>query len=364
MPRILNDPTKELCPSFEGEAWNFLRQSIALAHQGPQPLTDEQVLQRIKDAWHMEHDSRVAAWNRQLEQDQAELEEQERQAREEEEVQRTRREREAEELRREAEKKKPKLNPFDPTRRVSSWIEARPAPYAINKINSLEYVELDYFTVQGCKEAALDSNRSISLDTYALTRLDEAVALRPLAAQRASKNIREDHELSWDKMLEAKNTMLHFIARSGVWPEAHAETLAAFFVNLELHPRRLQPHGRKAILLYQSGVCQEWFCTLKRNQGFNIELIEEELLRSCHDIVTAEAQEKEFEEVRIISPPAPYPLAHDSLLPFSCTPSIHPSVRCAQPTATPSNATNTHCYVLPKWPAILAILPIWLLNCQ
>ena len=103
------------------------------------------------------------------------------------------------------------------------------------------------------------------MDTYTLTCLDKAIALRPLAAQRASKNIWEDHELSWDEMLEAKNTMLLFIARSRNWPEAHAETLSTFFVNLELHPQQLQPHGRKAILLYQSKVHQEWFCALKRN---------------------------------------------------------------------------------------------------
>ena len=298
MPRITNYPTKETCPSFEGQGWDFLRQAVVATHQGDIPLTDEQVLQRIKDAWQLDHEARVDAWNRQLEQDQADLEELERQTREEEEAQRARLEREAEEQRREAERKKPKLNPFDPNRRVSSWIEPRPAAYAINKINSLEYVELDYFTVRGCTEAASDPNRSISLDTYAFTRLDDAIALRPMAAQRPSKNIREDHELAWDEMLEAKNTMLHHIAKSGVWPKPHAESLAAFFVNLELHPRRLQPHGRKAILLYQSKVRQEWFCALKRKQGFNIELIEEELLRSCHETVSIEAREKEFEQVR------------------------------------------------------------------
>ena len=310
MPRITNDPTKETCPSFEGEGWDFLRQAVVATHQGDVPLTNEQVLQRIKDAWQLEHETRVAAWNRQLEQDQADLEELERQTREEEEAQRARLEREAEEQRREAERKKPKLNPFDPNRRVSSWIEPRPAAYAINKINSLEYVELDYFTVRGCTEAASDPNRSISLDTYAFTRLEDAIALRPMAAQRPSKNIREDHELAWDEMLEAKNTMLHHIAKSGVWPKPHAESLAAFFVNLELHPRRLQSHGRKALLLYQSKVRQEWFCALKRKQGFNIELIEEELLRSCHETVIIEAREKEFEQVR---PPPMFslaPLAH------------------------------------------------------
>ena len=342
MPRITNDPTKETCPSFEGEGWDFLRQAVVATHQGDVPLTDEQVLQRIKDAWRLDHETRVAAWNTQLEQDQADLEELERQAHEEEEAQRARLEREAEEQRREAERKKPKLNPFDPNRRVSSWIEPRPAAYAINKINSLEYVELDYFTVRGCTEAASDPNRSISLDTYAFTRLDDAIALRPMAAQRPSKNIREDHELAWDEMLEAKNTMLHHIAKSGVWPKPHAESLAAFFVNLELHPRRLQPHGRKAILLYQSKVRQEWFCALKRKQGFNIELIEEELLRSCHETVTIEIREKEFEQVRhhpCLSLPCPLTMTFPDTLP-QCA---HPAYTCYPQTAI--HSSNGYCFL-------------------
>ena len=88
MPRITNDPTNETCPSFQGQGWDFLRQAVVATHQGDIPLTDEQVLQRIKDAWQLDHDTRVDAWNRQLEQDQADLEELERQTREEEEAQR------------------------------------------------------------------------------------------------------------------------------------------------------------------------------------------------------------------------------------------------------------------------------------
>ena len=41
--------------------------------------------------------------------------------------------------------KKPraKTNAFDPDLQIGNWIEAR-----LNKINSLEYVELDYFTIR------------------------------------------------------------------------------------------------------------------------------------------------------------------------------------------------------------------------
>jgi hypothetical protein len=284
-------------------------------HQGPQPLTAEEAAQQMRDAWTRDNQNKVAAWNIQLEQDRAEATEQERLAHEEEEARHAQQQKEAEEQRRESEKKKPRLNPFDPNRRIGSWIEPRPAPYALDKINLLEYVELDYFTTKGCQEAALDANKSINLDTMGFAQFEGALALRPLAAQRSSKTIRNDEDLAWEEMLEAKNTMLHFMAQSRVWPTAHAESTAAFFVALELHPRRLQANGKKALLLYQSRVRQEWFSALKRDEGFNIEIIGEDFLRSCAEIVNDQIREKELQQVCVIAPhPTPPPLISRSLL--------------------------------------------------
>ncbi len=255
------------------------------AHQGVLPLTAEEASQRMKEAWTRENDSRIVAWNAQLEQDRVDQEEQDRVAQQEEDVQHTQLEKEAEEQRREAEKKKPKLNTFDPNRRINKWVEPRPAPYALNKINALEYIELDYFTLRGCREASFDTSKSISHDTLAFTQLEDTIAIRPMAALRPSKNIRNDEDLSWEEMLDAKNTMLHFMAKSGVWPVTHAESLAAFFVALELHPRKIQPNGKRALIVYQSRARREWFNALKRDEGFNIELIEEDLLQSLAEDV-------------------------------------------------------------------------------
>lgn len=116
--------------------------------------------------------------------------------------------------------------------------------------------------------------------------------------------------------------------------------------------------------LYQSSlrVRREWFCALKRSQGFNIGLIEEELLRSCHEIVSAEAREKEFEEVRIGSllphTPSLMVLPYPSHAPhrFIHTHAIRNQLLHFQTLQTPT------CYMPPKWPAIHAMSPIWLLN--
>ena len=275
------------------------------AHQGDQPLTAEDAAQQMKDTWARENQRKIAAWNIQLEQDRAEQEEQDRAAHEEEDAQHALREREAEEQRREAERKKPKLNRFDPNRLVSKWIKPRPASYATTKLDNLEYVELDYFTMRGCNEAAVDASKSISLDTLTLSQVGDTIAMRPLASLRPSKHVRSDEELSWEEMLDAKNTMLHFMGKSGNWPAAHAELIAAFFLNLEWHPRRLQTNGKKALMVYQSRVRREWFTALKNDEGFNIELIQEDLLRSLAEQVNDAirdrdnaVRDREFEQVQ------------------------------------------------------------------
>jgi hypothetical protein len=264
MPPIIKDPTQAICPNFEGPEWTFLRQCIIGSHPGKIPLTTEEAARQMREAWTQDNDARITAWNAQFEKDRAEQAKQDKQAREAKEAERAQLEKEAEEQRRAAERSKPKLNSFDPTRHVSAWIPPRPAAYALEKINNLEYVELDYFT-----------------------------ALRP------SKNIRKDEELSWEEMLEAKNTMLHFMAQSGLWPKAHADSLVAFYVALERHPRRLMANGKTTLLLYQDRVRREWFHALECNEGFNIALISDCLIRNMADEVRDKIWQREIDQVRI-----------------------------------------------------------------
>lgn len=297
MPRIVEDPTRAVCLSFENDEWNLLRQALIAAHVGDPPLTPDEATQQMKDAWGRENDRKIAAWNAQIKQDRAEQDELDRLAQEEEGTRRAQLEREAKEQRREAEKKKPKLSPIDWDRNVDGWIEPRPASYALNKINDLEYVELDYFTVKGCEEAAADANQSVSHDTLAFTQLQDTIAIRPMNSLRPSRNIRNDEELSWDEMLEAKNNMLHFMTKSGVWPAEHAEALASFFVNLELHPRRRQENGKLTLILYQSRVRREWFDALKWNEGFNITRIRNDLLIALAEGINNKIRAREIDQV-------------------------------------------------------------------
>ena len=207
------------------------------AHVGDAPLTVEEVTRRMEEAWVRENNRKIAAWNVQLELDHVEQEDRDRAVREEAEERRIQHEKEAEDQRRELENKKPKIDMFDPERAVNETIDPRPAPYALNKVGNLEYIELDYFTTKGCREAQMDNYKSISHDTLVFMQLEDTIAIHPLAALRPSKHIRNDEDLSWEEMLGAKNMLLRSMAKSAVWPVTHVESLAAFYVNLEMHER-------------------------------------------------------------------------------------------------------------------------------
>ena len=129
MPRIVNDPTHAVCPSFEDPEWEFLRQSVVNAQPGVDPLTMEEAAQQMKDAWARENQRKVNAWNVQQQEDLAEQGERDRVVRETEEARQAQQETEAEEMRKEADRKKPKLNSFDQERHIEKWVEARPAAY-------------------------------------------------------------------------------------------------------------------------------------------------------------------------------------------------------------------------------------------
>ena len=302
MPRITEDPTRAVCPNFEGADWDFLRQPMIDAHVGDVPLTVEEATQRMKEAWTRENDRKVVAWNAQVEQDRLEQENRGRLARDEEVARQVQAEKEAEEQRKEAESKKPRADTFDPERAVSGTIDPRPATYAISKVGNLEYIELDYFTVRSCREARADNYKSVSQDTLAFTQLEDTIAIRPLAAMRPSKHIRNDEDLSWEEMLGTKNLMLRVMAKSGVWPVTHVESLALFYANLEMHERAESDLGKRALLLYQSQVRREWYDAFKRKEGFNIALIQDKLLCSMAEEINRDIIFGEIERVRYFLP--------------------------------------------------------------
>ncbi|KAF8266553.1 hypothetical protein EI94DRAFT_1701673 [Lactarius quietus] len=100
-----------------------------------------------------------------------------------------------------------------------------------------------------------------------------AQRLRRKKRSKPSRHIRNDEDLTWEEMLNAKNVVLHFINKAGTWPAPHVESMATFYFNLKFHPRKLHMNGKKALLLYQSHAQCKWYDTLENNEGFDLQII-------------------------------------------------------------------------------------------
>ena len=206
-------------------------------------------------------------------------------------------EKEEDERRKEIEKKKPKINDFDPQRAVGGFIIPRPSAFALNKLDTLEYVELDYFTTWGCKNAHAEHELTMSHNMYGLSSIGDSLALQPLSSLKPSKNVRRDEDLSWDKIVTAKNNMIHFMSKSKLWQLSHMECIAKFYVALETHPIRQSNHGNRIIAAYAGRAWREWFDALKRDEGFNLAIINPELMKSVADEIKDFSRDEEMATV-------------------------------------------------------------------
>ncbi|KAG1825472.1 uncharacterized protein BJ212DRAFT_1474863 [Suillus subaureus] len=95
-------------------------------------------------------------------------------------------------------KKKPKINDFDTAMIMADIIIPCPSQYTIQKIKNMEYVELWYFSPDGCWEASTTSRSTLdSDDTFGFVKVDGMVALKMLALFKASHKALQDHDLLW-----------------------------------------------------------------------------------------------------------------------------------------------------------------------
>ena len=232
MPRINQDPTNVPCPDFTGPAYAAVRQVMSNNGQ----VTNEQAAEQLTAVWNQTHAQDVNTWNQQVQANLAEQEELARLAEEEEARRQADIECEKEEERKEQEKKHPKINDFDESKMVADHVMPRPSQFAIGKLKSFSFVELWYFTDEGCAEAQI-SSRAQSDDVYGLTKVDDLVALKPVTSFKASHNVIPDADLTWRQMNVGKNTMLHFMDLCN-WPQKHVQSLAHFYFNIELDPMR------------------------------------------------------------------------------------------------------------------------------
>jgi hypothetical protein len=67
------------------------------------------------------------------------------------------------------------------------------------------------------------------------------------------------------------------------WTQAHINSLAHFFVGLDLNTYWNRANGEQILLTYQARVRREWHDALKRDQAFDISILNETLLWSITD---------------------------------------------------------------------------------
>jgi hypothetical protein len=338
-PRITLNPALENCPDFSSEPFGFIRDTLVATNQ----ITHEQAAIDLSTAWNLANDARTITWNQQEEEDRLARDEASRAAQEEQDLRRAQIEQEAEAERREKEKKKPKLNGFDENKVVGNSVAPRPAAFALNKLENFEFVELWYFTQEGCLDAS-DTHRTVADEAFGLSKVDGFIALKPIASFKASRSVLRDVDLTWRQMTMGKTSLLHHMARAG-WSASHTTALAHFFLNLEMSDYRSRPNGERILLAYQARVRREWHDALKRDEGFNIGIINDNLLRAIADeiwdIIRAEGMKK-------VSPP---PLSPSQINTFTncCFPpplDLNPHDPCPTTRYILLRATPDTCYTL------------------
>jgi hypothetical protein len=73
------------------------------------------------------------------------------------------------------------MNGFDLNTTVDDFVMPRPATYVLNKLESFEYIELGYFTQEGCFDT-LENHRFQTEDALGFTKVRDTLALKQLSA--------------------------------------------------------------------------------------------------------------------------------------------------------------------------------------
>ncbi|GLB43995.1 putative tyrosine recombinase [Lyophyllum shimeji] len=292
--RLERDPTLDVCPDFSSEHFEPMR---ALMRNNN--LTDEQAIEALTQAWTQQNADLRARWTRQVEEEQARAEaaaqgEPDRGAQQPEEENRGQEPATADDRQEQEKKSKSKLRDFDPNLSVAGVLPPRPSSYAFSKIASFEYVELWYFTQEGCRDAQ-SSQRTEADDTFGVSRLGDLVTFRPVASVQAAKRALQDADLTWEQFHYANRSFISHIDKAG-WPPQHVQALLHFFLSLESSPYLDREHGRRIVLTYQARVRRSWMDLMKDSEAqvFNIAIINNTLMESIaneiQSSVTADMQ--------------------------------------------------------------------------
>ncbi|KAJ6530445.1 hypothetical protein B0H10DRAFT_1741552, partial [Mycena sp. CBHHK59/15] len=272
-PRLTLDPSLESCDDHTSAIFKPVRDLLVAGSAGSAtPLTDADAAAQLTAVWTTGHDARQAAWDAQVQADADHATALADQA----EADRLAAEAVAEAERLEAEKKKPKLGAFDAAL-------AMPAPRASNfakkKLDDREYIELWYWTKEGCLDAESLRGGVEADESFGITQIGSTLSLKPLTAFKASKKVVRDEDLTWMQLSLAKTGFLAAIEAAG-WPKEYRAALSSFFYAIEFHSSRMNhdDHADTILVIYQARARRHWHDALAQGNGFNIAIFNDKFL--------------------------------------------------------------------------------------
>jgi hypothetical protein len=280
MARIAQDPNVAEPPDFDSQDFRDTCTPLATVER-----TVDHIINDLKATWTRLNDAKKVAWQLQTEADQEAENEALKIQQEFDQAVALEQQRLEETERREKDKKKPKIKDFTADKPVGNVVTLRPSSYALAKLRDFEYIELHYFSTEGCTEAAKHDLTSVK-DTFALMSSNNRLLLKPMAALKPSSKVLRDEDLNWRQMTMAKNNMLHHMGEEG-WPNKHV-ALATFFLRLDCHRLRQQPDSDAVLIIYQAQVRREWHDALKTTndkEGFDIGIINDQRIDALHTML-------------------------------------------------------------------------------
>jgi len=84
-------------------------------------------------------------------------------------------------------------------------------------------------------------HRTPARHVYGLTKVDDLIALKPVASFKASQNIVPDANLTWRQMNVSKNTLLQYMDQCD-WLCKHVQSFAHFYFNIKIELMCLRPN--------------------------------------------------------------------------------------------------------------------------
>ena len=250
------NPTADREPDFEGAEWEGLR--TALTDSGK---THDEAVEILLQGWKNQHERNVRAWDEWRQQQE-----------------------------RENEEAGDRDNGEDSAewRPTPGFLDLQPAQHVMKRLKKKEYVELWYFTAQGCQNAAAADLVSPD-ETFGFVSTEKGVVIQSVNASTMSSKVIRDEDLSWEQITEGKTRLVGCMGASG-WSEQEVKQLARFYLNLDVHPIRSQQYGPQAVMRYLDKVRKEWVNSLRMGNPFAIGSINDELLKDFQRQVALEIQ--------------------------------------------------------------------------